>query len=226
MEIKLYRKLFFALLCTPSSGSTILINFFNSLNNSYCESEPMFNKINYFRDLNPYLNSLTNKLSNKNIVGFKEVDCYEVGQTRKNRLNTVLEYKNKFNAVIFLVRNPIDNINSIMNNRSSFPWGNFKNCFNTYTEFIKIIENTENKIIIDYDRFCNDPILEINNKMLDYFKITDSIVSLNGIGGIGNVRGKKSTEIKKVKSNNILKDYEINLINQSLTPLYNKTIQI
>ena len=124
MIAKTNEKKFFAILGMPSSGSTLICKYFNSIENSICISEPFSNiknknfnitesiKLNDNTDnprefIQAYKNTILS--SNFNFGGFKEVTMLDPSNPQ-NRWNHVVNNFDLFDFIILIIRNPIDNI--------------------------------------------------------------------------------------------------------------------
>lgn len=242
MLAKASEKKFFAIIGMPSSGSTLICKYFNSIENSICISEPFsniknknFNITNSIKlsenTSNPrefiqsYKDSILN--SNFNFGGFKEVTMLDPINPH-NRWNYVIDNFDLFDFIILIIRNPLDNINSIRHKENIFGNHSIEKLCNNFKYLISLLSNNKLKdhvYAIDYDIFCKDKNNYINKVFLKHFTVSDQfkLIDSNGNAYIAaNGRGKVLNEIINRKLPNILSSSEIEYIKLNVMDDYKK----
>lgn len=237
MNIKLEHKLFYSILGMPSSGTSIIQRFFSSLNDSHSLSEPLTIKSKVIRLEGLPMMTVTGQprmfiskykelaLSRYKLAGFKEVALWRPGHI--NRIELVIKNLDLFDFTIFVIREPIENVNSILRRRGEFDHPDFIHILQSLTHFYNLVESTEKSYIIHYESFCQDPIGHINRQLGDILKIEGGL-KLSGIesGAIRcDRRAWKSNVIKLGGGENLLTDSQKDLILDMVGLRYQNLLQ-
>lgn len=185
MKVDTNKKILFSIIGLPRSGTTIINNIFNSLDNGFSISEPHWAYLHYrnnlrFGKINKLVNNNWNKnidnliptfnkiLNNSNydIGGFKET--YNSKSRRKNYITNEL-----INLYIFVFRNPVYMINSQIKEGNKSTINEMIKEYNIFSNFYnKTSINDINTVLINYDEFCKSNIISyLNYYFKSYFKV-------------------------------------------------------
>tara|TARA_Y100001973_G_scaffold103293_1_gene170238 strand:- start:3828 stop:4622 length:795 start_codon:yes stop_codon:yes gene_type:complete len=224
-------KKFFAIEGLPRSGTTILTNIFNSFENGFCFSEPIWQliqdpwglklgKLNnqiWPKSLKPeqMISELKRALQRNSYVlgGLKET--YRDWQTECVDLidDKDLDFR------IFIVRRPEFNFSGW----KKTPFGaeyydvdvflrNYKNFFDRIEEKAKVLPT----YIIKYENLCasDDPLAYVGNMLRDQFSISGDLHLKNTGYTYGDVKGNNSSRVEPARSN--MKNLKVNEANLCL----------
>jgi len=240
MISKSNNKKFFAILGMPSSGSTLICKYFNSIENSICISEPFSNVKNKNFDITTsikldknlsdpreFIKSYKDAIlkSNFKFGGFKEVTLLDPEHPH-NRWNYVIDNFDLFDFIILIIRNPIDNINSIRHKEDIFGKPSIEKLCNNFKYLISILDNAVLKdhiYAIDYDLFCQNKNNYINNVFSKHFTIDGEfkLIDSNRNAYIAaNGRGKLLNSINSRKLSNKLSSSDIEYITLNILDDY------
>jgi hypothetical protein len=231
---------FFGILGMPSSGTSIINRFFDSLENCVCVSEPMHKngrktKRFKFRGLKEFnINEFNPSLflerfkasfldSNYKLCGFKEVSL--TGDKYVNRWDYIIENRNLLNLCVYVLRDPVDNINSIIKRSGRFNNPTFENVIESYLYFLDMIEKDDRAYIIVYEDFCENPKEYINKTFAKLFHLEGELnlrsLSESNVFAAA-VEAYENTNIERPRSNNILTEEQLKTIKEVIQPKYLK----
>jgi hypothetical protein len=225
----------------PHSGTTIVCNIINSMDNAFCLSEPHWAKLSKPGDVRyGKLNDLTidnvenfmsriqNALKNSafHFGGVKETyRPFAEGMTQ------VFEnIQKKSDVVIFVVREPLPHYNSLKavtanTKRNPIP---VDRMLSDHISLLNYINNTPNRVLIKIEDLCNEGdtgFIPYFNKISKELKIEGKF-SLKPVDFIyGNHIANKSKNIKKPNmSQQHLSKSDIIYLQENVVPLYQQII--
>ena len=211
------------------SGTTILANYINSLENSFCFIEPhwsmkLHNKIDEFylpaindpdhdlfhKEDNLPLDYLISEMENKyNIVGFKETYRKSKDRFRDNTELIQNYIDSNLYTIIYILRHPYAVYNSIKRfDRTPLETKkNFEDFISSYKGFLDLI--VANRPVI-YEYFIENPFQEILEKTGIAVKNPSKILSHNT--RMGDETANKTDEIRKIKSETLITEEDRKII--------------
>lgn len=252
MIVKADKKQTFGIIGLPRSGTTLLANIFNSIDNSICLSEPiraMHSTKERSKNKNmteSFLNG-TKKYINLNpnhqIFGIKET--YSHIPSRINKEIHKLFSDRDF--LIFIIRDPkscfsgwkqikmipkdknksnFDSSNYIYKPRYKFGVEHYIQCYKSLINEYHEIKMNKPTFLIRYEELCNNFNSDyLNNIFKGYLKFEGEIDKLNdAIISLGDHMAIGSKEIRepRITCDN-LKDEDIDKINSELVDIYKNT---
>jgi hypothetical protein len=224
----------------PHSGTTIVSNFLNSMNNGFCLSEPhwillsnpkqlTFDKVKNlrFKNVNDILPSIKKKLNNDDKFDFGGVK--ETFRPQDKNIKRHLDIiANRSDILFFVFRNPKFLYNSFKKlakniNRNPMPISRLIPDYNNLYEVVK--ETKDKAVIIKLEDFCragNKNITKfVNDKAKGKIKITGPFQLNKTNYKYGNNVANNSNTIKKPNTDlSLLSQSEIETINKELMPIY------
>ena len=210
-------KRFFAIEVLPRSGTTILTNIFNSFENGFCFSEPIWQLIqdpwsirlgklnhqiwpNSMRPEN-MVSELKRVLENNSytIGGLKET--YRDWQTRCVDLinDDDLDFR------IFIVRRPEFNFSGWKKTPFGAEYYDVDVFLRNYENFYKRIKDKSNRVptyIVKYEQLCasDDPLSYVGDMLRDQFGIDGDLRLENTGYSYGDVKGNNSSKVERARS--------------------------
>lgn len=224
MKIETFNKIFFNIIGLPCSGTTIVSKFFDSLDNGQCFSEPLHSlKV----DASSFIPDLKDQFSKSqfSICGIKEVFINNIG---RDRLKSIENNFDLFDLCFVVLRDPVENISSIcskmkkLRNREDF----FENLIKSYERLFSFVAERKPHII-SYERFCDNPINEINKSLVGKHIVRGEFKLKTTYDNyiIGNPVARKSTIIHSPKTRqNAISEEEKQRIILEILPTYKKII--
>ena len=224
----------------PRSGTTIVCNIFNSMDNAFCLSEPHWTlitnpsalrldktNINFTtpESVIPQVLAKLKKDDSLKFAGIKETFRPQDRAMRKH-INRLLHA----DIVVFVVREPKAHYNSFKvlsksHNRNFMPLKNMINMFNALYDTIKKHKDKSSTIILEdlCDANNNKAISYMNSRANNMFAINGPF-KLNKTNYIyGNPKANNSNKLAKANmATNLLLPDEIQILNKELLPKYNE----
>lgn len=226
----------------PHSGTTLVCNILNSMDNAFCLSEPhwakitnpkhvKFDKVKNLTISNPnsFMTDLKDSL-NKNKYQFGGVK--ETFRPFEVRMSQVLEnIRDISDEIIFVLRDPFAHYNSLKkitskNNQNPVPVTRMATDLKSLLQYMK---KTPNKTIVTIEDICqagNDGFIPYFNKKSKRIKIEGKfqLIPTNFI--YGNPQANKS---KSISGPNMSKDQlnqqDLDFLTEKVVPLYQKILQ-
>lgn len=218
----------------PRSGTTIICNYINSLQNGYCISEPIlgselnpemivWDKIQGTKASNPQeiISHSKTQLENSNFVigGIKEI------WTPLHRSFTKEAFQSEdFDNILFVIRNPIDIFASwrattwsrqLRDDEQGFlSYNDPKYLIHTYEEYLKLFEQNKSKCkVLIYENFIKSPQRAM---LLCGIMIEGESELRRNVYKLGDGDARKSRKVGKTPSKrDLLDDEEIKEIESS-----------
>lgn len=241
------KKKIISVLGLPHSGTTVVCNIFNSMNNAFCISEPhwillskpkdlRFDKIGSLsnsNNVNQIMDSVLEKLFNSkyDFGGVKET----FRPTRPEITDFLNRVVNKSDILVFVIRDPKAHYNSLKattagTNRNPIPIDRITNDTIKLEEKINQIDKNK-RIILKIEDLCNagnrGAINYINNRSNGIIDIRGDFV-LNPTNYIyGNHLANRSNKIKGPNmSTKLLTQQDIKYIDKEIMPIYNRIAKL
>jgi len=199
----------------PRSGTTILNNLLNSIDDWVCLSEPIWEFISYNE-----IQSLDKLKSNKNISSFNQIiptihDTFNNSGYNNLGIKETFRYWapecintlfNEFNpdVCVFILRNPLYNYSGwkkVMWSKHYVSVNDFKQCYLSLINLINTIKEKKPTIILSYEELTEKGVGYLKSKLDNHFEIPDTIELKSTNYRLGDQSAHHSTEIKKSRSN-------------------------
>ena len=242
-EIFCDTKPFYAVIGLPRGGTTVVSSFLGSMEGSFCLCEPVWLFMKKPEIFNQSISSVTSKALDlkltvperfvSEIRAYLSASIFTSGGIKETYSDyraycaDILLEKNP-DMVIFVLRHPKALFHAWKTIWWGFPFNNVHFLIKNYKEMIQKRMVTHNAVDIVYEIFSQNPIKYMQNKLTPLFTISGEFTPLQQMESVqfGDDGAKEGGVVKPASlSMNSLEQWEHELIEQELMPLYEQLVK-